>query len=351
MRFLILITVVVALSCTAQRQQEPRDLFHTAMVQALQMNLTETVSILQNIPLDKLNSEEREVAETVINRFSSLTFQFDESKYREYPEMVRSILSAYQEYLFNVLLNKIERDVANSQFLETLVEITQMPPVLDDSLLTELNILVFTGERLEELGFHHFLDSRNEIFDFMILKTQYEEEYEVELPVGTELLTVVFLDDFITFGWIGFATADYYHVGGWVMPDKIYCVKPSYDINSETFLISYLVHETQHFQDYRLFPHMENAYGIELEYRAKLAEIIMGKEIVMQLLNSFELNQSDDENLPHPYANRILINNLRTRLSLPENSKWENIELSEIQVVARQLLSEDTMRLVQLLKE
>jgi hypothetical protein len=219
--------------------------------------------------------------------------------------------------------------------------------------MTELNIIVFTGERLEKLGFYHFLDKRAGIFDFMILKTQYEEEYKVELPVGKELVTVVFLDDFIIFGWMGFATADRHHVGGWVMPDKIYCVKPSYDINSETFIISYLVHETQHFQDYRLFPHMENAYPIELEYRAKLAEIIMGKEMVIDLLNNFEMNQSDDKNIVqgHFYANRLIIQNLRTRLSLPENSKWENIELSEIQNVARQLLAEDTMRLVQSLKE
>jgi hypothetical protein len=292
LKFLTFLFCVITLN--SAKAQEPRDLFHTAMVQALQQNLIETVSILQNIPLDRLGSKDREVAETIINRFSNPTFQFDESKYKEYPELVKKFLSAYQEYLFNVLLNKIERDVANSQLLERLVEITQMsiPKGTDfTSFDVMLDIVTFTGKKLEELGFYHFLDKRAGIFDFMILKTQYEKEYDVELPAGTELVTVVFLDDFIIFGWMGFATADLYHVGGWVMPDKIYCVKPSYDINSENFLISYLVHEAQHFQDYQLFPHMENAYAIELEYRAKLAEIIMGKETVVEKLNSFEANQ------------------------------------------------------------
>jgi hypothetical protein len=260
LKFLILFLCIITQN--SAKSQEPRNLFHAAMVQALHGNLIETVSILQNIPLDKLSSKDRMAAETMLNRFSSPTFQFDENKYGEYPELVRKILSAYYEYLFKVLLNKIDNDVAGLQLLELLVEITQMPIAKDADLASfdiMSDITAFTGKKLEELGFYHFLDKRAGIFDFMILKTQYEKEYHVELPVGTELVTVVFLDDFIVFGWMGFATADRYHVSGWVMPDKIYCVKPSYDLESEKFLVSHLVHEAQHFQDYRLFPHMENA--------------------------------------------------------------------------------------------
>jgi hypothetical protein len=70
----------------------------------------------------------------------------------------------------------------------------------------------------------------------------------------------------------------------------------------------------------------------------------MGKNTVTDLLNSFEASQSDDTDMAHFYANGLVIQNLRTRLSL-SNSKWESIELSKIQDVARQLLTEDTMKL------
>ena len=40
-------------------------------------------------------------------------------------------------------------------------------------------------------------------------------------------------------------------------------------------MISYLAHESRHFEDYQLFPKLKSA---DLEYRAKLTELSMANE-------------------------------------------------------------------------
>ena len=350
----LLISCVIAMSCTKNyvTPQPPREVFNMAINQAMHGNLNETLYLLQSIPLDELSSDEKESAETILGRFSTPTFQFEEAKFNEYPELIINIFASYHEYLYNVLLNKVDRVEAGVQFIEFLIELTQMP-IQNDVDLTDwdvrIDVLTFVGSQIEELGIYAFLDYRAGIYDFCILKTKYEEEYIVELPVGKEKVTVVFLDDFIELGWFAYATADRYHIGGWVAPDKIYCVKSAYDLESEDFA-NYLVHEAQHYQDDRVFPHMENAASVEMGYRAKLAEVIMGNEIVVGLLNAMETFQSDDPDMAHFYANRLVIGNLRTRLPLLD-ADWESVELPIIQDIARELLAEDTARLMKTLEE
>jgi len=78
---------------------------------------------------------------------------------------------------------------------------------------------------------------------------------------------VVLMTDFATLGWEEYATLGTYYPGGWATDDALYCVKDAYDLNSETFLVSYLAHESRHFSDYKLFD--KKLSGAELEYRAK----------------------------------------------------------------------------------
>src|SRR4029077_9164441 len=60
------------------------------------------------------------------------------------------------------------------------------------------------------------------------------------------------------------------HTDGWATAMTLYAVRSAYDIESESFRVSYLAHEAQHFADYGRFPKLARP---EREYRAKLTEL------------------------------------------------------------------------------
>ena len=104
-----------------------------------------------------------------------------------------------------------------------------------------------------------------------------------------------------------YATCDYYHSAGWTETGRLYCVRPSYDLDSESFRVSYLAHEGQHFADKRRFPNLE---APELEYRAKLVEISRAETTLEKLLQGFGANVSDNRDQPHSFANARLLRDL-----------------------------------------
>jgi hypothetical protein len=112
---------------------------------------------------------------------------------------------------------------------------------------------------------------------------------------------VVFLDQFASPGWAGYATCGIAQTGGWAKPDALYAVQSSYDLTSESFRVSYLAHEGQHFSDYGKYPMLEQP---ELEYRAKLTEIALSSTTTAELLSKFESLGGDSRDAPHAFANR-----------------------------------------------
>ena len=131
-------------------------------------------------------------------------------------------------------------------------------------------------------GSHGLLGVTSPLRELMLWRTETETRYDVELPEGRQPVTVVFMDDFASLGWAGFATCDRHHTGGWTKPDRLYAVRSAYDTGSENFRVSYLAHEAQHFFDNHRFPRLERQDL--LEYRAKLAELAEADSTVYELL-------------------------------------------------------------------
>jgi hypothetical protein len=108
-------------------------------------------------------------------------------------------------------------------------------------------------------------------------------------------------------GWEEYATFGKYYPGGWATKKALFCVRQAYNINSESFLVSYLDHEGQHFSDYKRYP---NLIGNDLEYRAKLSELYFSNENVYKIIENFISTAKYDKNNAHPFSNYCVIRDM-----------------------------------------
>jgi len=193
-------------------------------------------------------------------------------------------------------------------------------------------------------GLHVLLGVTRPLRELMLWATQDERNYAVDLPEGAQEVAVVLLSGFSSYGWAGYATCNRHHTGGWATADRLFAVHGAYDPGSEKFRVSYLVHESQHFADYRRFPAMTDQKS--LEFRAKLAELGAATETVYTLLDAFSANTSHDLNQPHAFANRTLIERLATSLKIGSISPeaWRTVSPQQINDAARKMLNSDSKR-------
>lgn len=208
---------------------------------------------------------------------------------------------------------------------------------------------VYVSRYIHSKGFFttEKVDYTGRLIDLMIWKKQDTRVYDVRLSKHeTQAVTVFLLTDFVTLGWMEYATLGEHHAGGWTTDDALYCVKKSYDLESEHFKISYLAHEGRHFADKRLWPKLRSA---DLEYRAKLTELSLAKTTALHLIRFFIQNSNKDSKNPHQIANYCVIRDLSRALfntdyeSDPQ--KWEHIGIKTINKAAKRLLKGNTKSL------
>ena len=128
--------------------------------------------------------------------------------------------------------------------------------------------------------------------------------YDVELPDGIRTYPVKLLDGFLARSWIDYLSFGQIGPGGWTDGDGIInCIKSAWDLESEAFRVSLLKHEAQHARDLKVNSQMSSE---DLEYRAKLVELIYSGE--RNLLTAFaqEADGSDRGNGHAMAAQRIV---------------------------------------------
>ena len=161
----------------------------------------------------------------------------------------------------------------------------------------------------------------------------------MELPDRVQNYSVKLLNGFITRSWIDYLSFGEIGPGGWADGDGyINCVKSAWDIESESFRVSLLKHEAQHAQDLKTDKNMSSE---DLEYRAKLVELIYSNE--RNLLQSFasEADPTDKSN-GHAMAAYRILKDFADMLGTNEVTP-ERIQLEQIQAIAR-VLFENSMR-------
>ncbi|MGS2761414.1 hypothetical protein [Sinomicrobium sp. M5D2P9] len=212
-----------------------------------------------------------------------------------------------------------------------------------------------TRDNLEDT-FKKFIDSKGlhatgfgktgKFYDLLLWNTEVPEEYPVELMDTSMTVTVHFMDDFVSLGWLEYVRMGNYYPGGWATEEGLYCVTKGYDLTSEKFLVHFLKHEAQHFADRARF---KNLQAHQLEYRAKLLELYFGNETLYETLEKFVRTAKNDPSNAHPYANYNIIRNLSKKIFeedlVKDLSRWKGISAQDIRKAAWFLYTEDTDRL------
>ncbi len=179
--------------------------------------------------------------------------------------------------------------------------------------------------------------------DLLLWKKEKLESYPIDLGDLSIVLPVVMMDDFITFGWLGYATFNYKYTGGWADHSKLHCVKPAYELDSEKFRVSYLAHEGRHYSDYTKFPKLEAA---DLEYRAKLTELSLAKMSLKALLQHFADEAAPGKSSAHAYASYQVVQNISAKMGHTLNpSEIAKLDENQLRSMASDLLKKHSLQL------
>ena len=270
----------------------------------------------------------------------SMTDLFEKEKYLSYgtePELEKLLLF-YQQYYRDAFYLCIDPQLAEAKLRERLIaffSITDQEIQLSD--LEEDHV----GNAFRRKGFYFQGGRTGGFLGPYIWKTTETKTYEVELPDGYQEYSVNLLDGFIMKSWLDYLSFGKVGTGGWTNGDGIiHCVKASYDFESEHFRISLLKHEAQHVADLELSPHMSSA---DLEYRAKLVELMYSEE--RPLLESFlaEADRSDNANGHTAAADRIIEG--FSRISKLERDALSGLAIERVQSIAGILFKESNVLL------
>ena len=265
---------------------------------------------------------------------------------------LRDALMAYLRYFIRVFEREEPAARAERALASELCAVTAHTPTGDDDAdITAAEAELAAG--FADRGYR-FLGGRTPPYLGAYIWSRTEaRRFTVTLPRDEpQDVTVHFMHDFLIRGWLHWKTHGAQGAGGWYQqdnpdwPDGLYCVAERYAEPVEdnpSFRVSLLGHEAQHVADHRAFPGLSS---VELEYRAKLVELI-GFETVDDRLRFFLTDAADDPERPHPLAAHQIIGRLSARLfgRVAVEADWDSVVYAEVRRHALALLDEDTARL------
>ncbi len=308
---------------------------HKFYAYCLQGDVTSAYEYLRSIP-DK-SKKYRELEEKYYRRFFSdkpiFHFKTDYT-------WIRKVILAYYQYFISVLSSRNVRE-AETRLVIALQAIMPCCPAEINSLETKLE------EIFNEKGYQFLGGVTAPFRGPYIWKNTVKKTFCVELPFHTEEVNVYFLSDFLMLSWVHFATFGKKYARGWAKEEGLFYVdehpeKKKVNRESSEFQVSYLKHEAQHLSDYSRFPKLKQ---LELEYRAKLVELIYEPNPFKQL-KKFYYENKNDPSFPHSYSSYLLLKRLAKLVFGKEETgdleKWQSVESGRIREGAWRLFEEST---------
>lgn len=242
---------------------------------------------------------------------------------------LNDILLAYQQYYCDVFYLRLPEE----QAAKTLQKKIQKYLGLADESIAFCDLEQNQLPHLFKRHNLHFLGGKTGgYYGPYIWKTTDLHFYDVELPHGIQRYCVKMLDGFLSRSWIDYLSFGEIGTGGWTDGDgSINCIQSAWDQNSEHFRVSLLKHEAQHAHDLEKNPNLSSE---QLEYRAKLVELIYSTERNLLLSFAQEADASDPCN-GHAMAAHRIITDFSDFLGHPLHP--EQLSPIQIQSIAKEL--------------
>lgn len=265
---------------------------------------------------------------------------FEQEEYISYPldADLNDILLRYQQYYRDVFFLRLDNEEAADRLRIRFMEY----PEIKDKRTALSDIEDQIAEIFKHKGFHFLGGKTSGYYGPYIWKSIETKIFEVELPKGNQSYRVDLLDGFVTKSWLDYLSFGEIGTGGWTNGDGIInCIKSSYDFDSENFKVSLLKHEAQHARDLSI---LKNISTEELEYRAKLVEMIYSKE--RNLLETFS-NEADEsaKNNSHSLASNRIVEGFIKKSNL-SRAEFNKLSIEQIQSIAKALFEENEKLLV-----
>lgn len=328
----------------ASAHQAPGLNYHQIYAYGLDANITPAIQLLNALPED-ISAKDAAFKKRFLDRFqreNSLTVE-EGIEHEEIRELVQIFHSYWRQSMLDTSQNfdgHLARQVI--PFLKKNYPASREVEIQRDS------IGYYLARYIRSQGFYTTAEigKTGRLIDLPIWQVQIDTLYAFQLHKEEMKVSVKMMKDFISLGWLEFATLGRHYPGGWAKKDGLYCVAKAYDLDSENFQVSYLAHEGRHFHDYQLFPNLVSA---DLEYRAKLTELSLAKESLFDLIDFFSRNGNANSENPHQLANYHVIENLTKELfkkgQNPDSHLWKTHSIEKIHRKALRLLKRNTKKL------
>lgn len=254
--------------------------------------------------------------------------------------VLAAIDAIYQDYYRDVFWQEMPREQAKTMLFRRLWVLAGSPAHLPQGHAVEGEIKAL----VEEQNFHYLGGDTQGFYGPYIWKDSERVSYKVELTGGIELFSIVMMDGFVSRSWMEFISFGLTGAAGWAKNGVLSCVRSVYDLESPDFQISFLKHEAQHAWDQK---HYGELPALDLEYRAKLVELIYWPDhgFLQKLL--LEADQTDPNNSHTLAAHRIISGLSRKMFACKfeeEPTSWYE-RAHEVPGFARELLDESTRSL------
>jgi len=323
-------TATIATLLTTAAHATPAEDLRAALGPVFQADEPATLARLHAIPRAALDEKARATLDCIVDRFENGTPAPDAATL---PVELRRVLDAYRRYWTAMLMKRVTAVEGNASLSDELGRLLPDAPA-------DLDARGAAVVRLAEShGWHALGGFTSPLRDFMVWKTQVTHREHVELPEGAVDVNVTMLDGFASYGWGAWGTCDRAHTGGWTNEEGLFVVVPSWDLASEDYRVSLLSHEAQHFSDNARFPKLAQT---DLEYRAKLVELVGARETQASLLAAFAAGAKRDRTLAHPFAEWWVLARLGQRLG---SADWHTWDADRVRAAAEAELRADTARL------